>query len=115
MPTKTRASDRVSVAGVGRKKPIAISAQKYEQVSKAILAVLSVEPIKFSELARRVGERLPNFEGSVSWYTITVVRDLEVQGSVVRYEKPVLYSKPASSPANKRRTAPAKPGTRGAA
>jgi hypothetical protein len=111
MTTKTRASERVSVSGVGWKKPMAISAQKYEQISKAILATLTIEPIKLTELARRVGERLPNFEGSVSWYTISVLRELEVQGKVVRQAKPALYSKrsvnSASASATKRRSLPA--------
>ncbi|MCI0351432.1 MAG: hypothetical protein L0Z53_18570 [Acidobacteriales bacterium] len=119
MPTKAPSSERVSVTGIGWKKSMGISAQKYEQVSKAILAVLSVEPIKFSELARQVGAKLPNFEGSVRWYTISVARELEVQGKLVRHAKPVLYSMPglsvASKPASDRKSPPAGRRTRSAA
>jgi hypothetical protein len=72
MARKARDSARVSVRGVGLKRPVDISARKYEQVSKAILAVLSASPVKFTELARRVGERLPGSAGSVPWYTVTI-------------------------------------------
>ena len=101
MPTRTRVPGRVSVTGVGWRRPISVSAEKFAQVSRAILEVLTVEPIKFTELSERVAKRLPKFDCSVPWYTVTVARELEVQGKLVRRAKPVLYSKPGSTTAKR--------------
>ena len=87
-------SARQVIRGVGWKKQSTIDADKYKQVSRAILSVLTTEPITFTELTRRATEKLPGFDGSVGWYTITVARELEVQGKVVRTTKPTRYAKP---------------------
>jgi hypothetical protein len=88
---------RTAIRGAGWKKPTTISTAKYEAVVNAILSVLPGQPIRFTELVGRVERQLPDFEGSVAWYTITCARELEVQGRLVRHARPVLYSRPAET------------------
>ncbi len=95
MPARPRPPARASVKGIGWTRPITIARDKYAQMSRAILASLTPEPIRFTELVRRVERSLPGFEGSIAWYAITVARELEAQGKLLRQAKPVLYSRPA--------------------
>jgi hypothetical protein len=97
MPTAKTQKTRTQIRGVGWKKKSTISADKYEVVANAILVSLTPEPIKFAELVERVAQRLRDFEGSVSWYTITCARELEVRGQVTRHIKPVSYSRAVAS------------------
>jgi hypothetical protein len=61
-------------------------------ISGAILISLSKSPIAFSTLVTKVRAKAPGFSGSIPWYTITCLRELEVRGKVVRHVAPVLYS-----------------------
>lgn len=99
---KTRAAvPRAQVRGVGWKRATTIDAGKFARVSKAILESLTTQPVTFTELTRRVKAELEGFEGSIPWYAVTVARELEVQGRLIRHARPVRYSRP---PARTRRT-----------
>jgi hypothetical protein len=89
---------RKTIHGAGWKKTSTIAQDKYEIISAAILKVLTPEPVRFSEVVQGVAECVPDFSGSVDWYTITCLRELESQGKVIRHKtKPVGYSKKNSS------------------
>lgn len=88
---------RVQIRGRGWTKPVTIDAEKYAVMSRAILASLTSEPVTFTKLVEEVSRRLPEFDGSVSWYAITCARELEVQGKLVRQERPVRYLKAAAA------------------
>lgn len=97
MPTNRSSHGRTSVRGKTWKRPIRIDAARFEAVSRAILASLDSTPIRFTELVDRVAKRLARFEGSVTWYTLTVARELERRGRIVRSEKPVRYATRATT------------------
>ena len=86
---------RTKIRGKTWTKKTSIDSRKFEVMSKAILASLTAEPIPFTRLVEKVAKRLPDFDGSISWYTITCSRELEVRGEIVRQQKPVRYLKPA--------------------
>jgi len=94
MRKKIKGDSRTPIRGKGWKRSPTIATDKYDTISKAILDSLTTTPIKFSELVKLVGPRVKGFDGSVPWYTIGCLRELEIQGSVTRHRKPVLYSKP---------------------
>jgi hypothetical protein len=94
--TKERTSNmtrsRTRIHGKGWKKATTIATDKYAVISRAIMASLSKKPITYSELVKRVKAKLKSFDGSIPWYTITCLRELETQDKVTRSQKPVLYS-----------------------
>lgn len=63
MPTKTGEPKTVNLRGVDWKKPMSISAEKYNEVSKAILAGLTAEPVTFTELSQRVARQSTELKG----------------------------------------------------
>ena len=91
MPKPTKSS-RVQIRGKGWTKVASIATDKYERISRAILLSLTKTPMTFTELVARVKAKVRGFSGSISWYTITCLRELEVRGKVTRHKAPVLYS-----------------------
>ncbi len=75
------------------KKGVNISATKYEQVKKAILAVLRKKQLTHSELSEQLNQSLANkFDGSINWYGETVKLDLESRKIIERTSsKPPKY------------------------
>ncbi len=85
---------RTIIRGKGWKKTTTMATDKYRMVSRAIMASLTKTPMAFSHLVTHVEARLKFFDGSIPWYTITCLRELEMRGKVIKHQKPVRYSKP---------------------
>jgi len=86
--------DKVKIKGRGWNKSFKISRDKYDAVSTVILKVLSDKPLRFSEVENEVKKQLTTFEGSVGWYTISILRELETQGKIKRIKgRTVTYLK----------------------
>lgn len=67
------------------KTGVNIDKVKYDAVREAILSVIDAETTTpFTGLADKVGEKLPDFDGSIGWYTTTVKLDLEARGEIER-------------------------------
>jgi L-fucose isomerase-like protein len=93
MKHKTPPASRTPIRGKGWKRPATIATDKYDVISSAILGSLTASPIAFYELVKRVGAKVDSFDGSVPWYTMSCLRELEVQGKVLKHTKPVRYSR----------------------
>jgi hypothetical protein len=93
MADRTHAKSRTLIHGKGWKRATTIATDKFEVMARAIMSSLTKTPIAFSGLVERVEAKLDSFDGSIPWYTMSCLRELEVQGKVTRCRKPVLYSK----------------------
>ncbi|MEW5977616.1 MAG: hypothetical protein AB1898_17620 [Acidobacteriota bacterium] len=93
MSRKTGRKSRTAIRGKGWQKATTIATDKYEIVSRAIMDSLTKTPVAFSDLVKSVEAQLRSFEGSIPWYTISCLRELEVQGKVTRQLRPVRYLK----------------------
>jgi len=70
------------------KQGVNIDRSKYDTVRAAIEQVLREQPgTTFSQLTELVAERIGGtFDGSVSWYVVSVKLDLEARGVVQRVD-----------------------------
>lgn len=83
-------SKKTVITNPGTKRQIKIDTTIYEPIKAAILNSLKGSKGKiFTDLADDVvitiRKTVPQFKGSVSWYTISVLRDLETRGVVDNY------------------------------
>ncbi|MCY3707411.1 MAG: hypothetical protein OXG26_00860 [Caldilineaceae bacterium] len=70
------------------KQGVNIDKDKYDMVRQTIEETLQAQPgITFSSMTEEVGRRIGDvFEGSVSWYVVSVKLDLEARGVLERVD-----------------------------
>lgn len=67
------------------KKGVNILRRRYDAIKNAMIDVaVDRGAVTLDELSRLVGERLPAFDGKITWYTVTVKLDLEARGIIER-------------------------------
>ena len=71
------------------KQGVNISKEKYETIRQAILSILGEQrETLFKDLPSGVERKLErDFDGSISWYVVTVKLDLEARGLIIRVPK----------------------------
>ena len=85
---------RQTIRGKNWKASTSIAKEKFDAIAGAVLKILKKDGMRWGTLVDEVAERLPKFEGSIPWYTTSVLRELETQGKVRReIGPPALYSK----------------------
>lgn len=81
-------NDRIKTLHPEAKEGVNILRSKYDRIKETILDLVNEQgEITFGELTRLAKKRLKNFDGSVSWYVVTVKLDLEARGMLERIPK----------------------------
>ncbi|MEQ9297907.1 MAG: hypothetical protein RIF33_05055 [Cyclobacteriaceae bacterium] len=83
-------SEKILTLHPAGKKGVNISLEKYEQVRKVLLDIVSNKPkITFSDMADLAEQKLTvqQFDGKPLWYITTIKLDLEARGIIGRVPK----------------------------
>ena len=81
-------TERIMTLHPAGKQGVNIDKGKYDMVREAIEATLRAQPgITFSNMTEEVGRRIGDvFDGSISWYVVSVKLDLEARGVLERVD-----------------------------
>ena len=87
---KKSVSKKTVITHPESKREVKIDAAIYEPFKKAILQSLKGNKGKtFTDLTddvvKTIRKSFPSFKGSIPWYTISILRDLETSGLVENY------------------------------